>query len=179
MLRACFASCVSACDCCCTFLCVKLRLPRRTRRRHRRHHRHHQRNVDMEAFDHTSSTEAEDDHDEDGETSFALRDYNHDMDKENSGSLSRRRKDYRGDQLRKSLRPRSHRIGARISRDLGHGNRRNPIKCVAPNQDPDHHDHKSRFDHAIRVTRTSKFVRKGTIYKGGVQRRRRRLVVEG
>ncbi|XP_024020739.1 uncharacterized protein LOC112091400 [Morus notabilis] len=174
MLWACFASCLSVCDCCCTFLCLKLRnLRGRTNRRRRR-----RRKLDIEVVD-TSSTEAGDEH-HNGETSFASCDY--DMYKEKSdSSLSRRKRDYRSDQLRKSLRPRSHRIGAGISKDhLGHGNRRSYNIKLGDHHNHNHdHDHNSRVDHAIRVTRTSKFVRKGTIYKGGIIQRRRSRPMEG
>lgn len=78
-----------------------------------------------------------------------------------SRSLSRRMRDYRGVHLRKSLRPRSHRIRVGLSRDSEYGHERNLIK---------HGNHVSTV-HSIRVTHTSKFVRKGINLRGKVYRR--------
>ena len=80
-----------------------------------------------------------------------------------SCSSSRLQRDYRSAHLRKSLRPRNHNIRAGIvSRDLAFGNTR--IDSIG-----------NGYDHAnIRVTRTSKFVRKGTNYKERAHQRGRR-----
>ncbi|KAK4859932.1 hypothetical protein QYF36_014378 [Acer negundo] len=71
-------------------------------------------------------------------------------------SLSRREIDYRRIHLRKSLRPRSHHVRVGIYTDSIHGHRRKPSK---------HHNPSSTV-HDIRVTHTSKFVKKGTNSKG-------------
>jgi hypothetical protein len=143
MVWACLASCFRAWEYCFIFLWVKLRKLKRV-------HREHRRDIEDE-FD--TSDEEDDDDDE----SFS---YDH-VPMDVSRSISHRWRDYRGAHLRKSLRPRSHRIQVGISRDSSiHGGRSgNHIKAV------DHDD--------IRVIRTSKFAHKGRNYKGGVYHRRR------
>lgn len=149
MIWASFASCFHALECCCTFMCVKLHLLKRMNRR--------QKTVVIEVFD-----TSDDDDEEDGSL-FPYHAPNH---MEKSRSVSRRRRDYRGAHLRKSLRPRKRNIRAGISRDLVYGNRRNYIKHDDGNV--------SRDNHLIRITRTSKVVHKGSkYYKAGVYGRKR------
>ncbi|KAJ6412641.1 hypothetical protein OIU84_005647 [Salix udensis] len=77
---------------------------------------------------------------------------------ETSGSsLSRRTRDYRRVHLRKSLRPRSHRIRVGLSSDFDYGSGKNP--------NAKHGKHFSTI-HNIRVTRTSQFVRKRASFRG-------------
>ena len=78
-----------------------------------------------------------------------------------STSLSGRWRDYREVHLRKSLRPRSHRIKVGISRDALY--KRNLTK----------HGHHVNTVHDIRVTHTSKFAQKGANYRGRVHQSRR------
>ncbi|PON73221.1 hypothetical protein PanWU01x14_060620 [Parasponia andersonii] len=129
--------------------------------------RKRQRIMDLEVFD-KSSFEEDDDQDE---KILCYNDFNYHKKIKNRSLLPCRKRDYKSAQLRKSLRPRGYSvIGAGIStRDLGYNdNRRNLIKLG------DHRDHHhASGDQAIRVIRTSKFVRKGTIHKGRVHRRRR------
>ncbi|KAF5725315.1 hypothetical protein HS088_TW23G00036 [Tripterygium wilfordii] len=143
-LWACLASWFSIWEYCCTFLLVKvLRLKRRNRER---------RQSNFEEFD--TSTE-EDLYDE----SFSSRVPRREL----SSLQSRRLRDYKRVHLRRSLRPRSHRIQVGISTDSKYGSRRNSFR-------PSNHVH------SIRVTQTSKFVRKGPNYSsrvGGYRRRRR------
>ncbi|KAB5557208.1 hypothetical protein DKX38_008117 [Salix brachista] len=72
-------------------------------------------------------------------------------------SLSRRTRDYRRVHLRKSLRPRSHRIRVGLSSEFDYGSGRNP--------NAKHGKHFSTI-HNIRVTRTSQFVRKRASFRG-------------
>ncbi|XP_062105706.1 uncharacterized protein LOC133817257 [Humulus lupulus] len=163
MTWACFAFSAYSCDYLCTFLWVKLLSVKRRRRRRGRER-------DLEVFDKSSSSIDEE------ENGGSLCDYgsNHHNNhhKTRKRSLSRpRRRDYKGAHLKKSLRPRSHRVGIR-NRDLGfhkNGTRRSLVK----DHGHLHHHRDDSGDHSIRVIRTSKFVRKGTISKGrGVYKRR-------
>ncbi|KAF5955047.1 hypothetical protein HYC85_007903 [Camellia sinensis] len=86
---------------------------------------------------------------------------------EDKRSLSRHWKDYRGDHLRRSLRPRSHRVRVGIRGDSVHVNKRNSMK----------YGHHGRTVHDIRVTRTSQFAQKGANYKGSTRRMRRKVKV--
>ena len=152
MVWACIASCFHAWEYCCIFLCVKLRKLKRVNREHRR---------DIEEEFDTSEDEydmGEEDYDDE---SFSNHVHRH---MEMSRSVSHKWKDYRGAHLRKSLRPRSHRIRVEVSRDSIHSGRRNHIK---------HRKHASTV-HDIRVTRTSKFVHKGRNHRGEVVNHRRR-----
>ncbi|XP_059629973.1 uncharacterized protein LOC132272925 [Cornus florida] len=76
-------------------------------------------------------------------------------------------RDYRGDHLRRSLRPRSHRIRVGISGDSVYVNKRNPIR----------HGHHGSTVHDIRVTKTSIFAHKSANHSGAIHRRRKRLRV--
>ena len=77
-----------------------------------------------------------------------------------STSLSGRWRDYRGVHVRRSLRPRSHRIKVGISRDALYKSK--PTKHV-------------NTVHDIRVIHTSKFAQKSANYRGRVHRSRRSL----
>ncbi|XP_059453356.1 uncharacterized protein LOC132183907 [Corylus avellana] len=145
MVWACLASCFGALEYCCIFLWVKLHKLKRVHRKHRR-------DLDIEEFD-------DDDEEYDDDERFS---YHAPMD--SSGrSISHRWRDHRGARLRKSLRPRSHRIQVGISGDSIHGGRGNPLK---------HGSHIKAIDHDdIRVIRTSKFAHKGRTYMGGVHHR--------
>lgn len=73
---------------------------------------------------------------------------------------------YKIDHLRRSLRPRSHRIRVGISG--------NSAYYVAKKNTNKHYDDQGNRVHDIRVTRTSKFARKGASnYRGSIRRRRR------
>lgn len=144
---ACFATCFFAVEHGCTFLCYKLpKLKRKYRKRKR----------DIERFN-SSSTDEED-------RTFPYHVPRHMEDKR---SLSRHWKDYRGDHLRRSLRPRSHRVRVGIRGDSVHVNKRNSMK----------YGHHGRTVHDIRVTRTSQFAQKGANYKGSTRRMRKKVKV--
>ncbi|XVE55296.1 hypothetical protein DITRI_Ditri03aG0147600 [Diplodiscus trichospermus] len=130
---------------CCTFLCYKLRKIKRINRRRRR------RRVKEYQFDTTSE--------EDDDESFS---YHISRPMEvSSTSSSGRWRDYRGVHLRKSLRPRSHRIKVGINRDALY--KRNLTR----------HGHHVNMVPDIRVTHTSKFAQKGANYRGRLHRNRR------
>ncbi|PIA47480.1 hypothetical protein AQUCO_01400256v1 [Aquilegia coerulea] len=132
MIWACFAACFYACEYGCTFLCYNMRkLKRVNGRRHRREFYH------------------QDDYINDDEESIS---YSPLRSIELTRSLSRRSRKIRKSHLETSLRPRSHRIRVGISRNAAFVNHTtNPVK---------HHKHNSTL-HNIRVTKTSKFVKKG------------------
>ena len=149
---ACVASWFHAFEYCCISLCVKLRKLKRVRRKHRR---------DIEEEFDAGDDEYDTSEEEYDDESFSNHVPRH---MEKSRSVSHKWKDYRGAHLRKSLRPRNHRIRVDISRDSIHSGRRNHIK---------HRNHRSTV-HDIRVTRASKFAHKGRNYRGGVVKHRRR-----
>ncbi|KAJ7965529.1 Pre-mRNA-splicing factor 38A like [Quillaja saponaria] len=74
-------------------------------------------------------------------------------------SFSRRKRDYKNSQLRRSLRPRSHHARVEISRDLGYRHKRS---------DPIKHGKHGGIVHDIKVTQKSKFVHKGRKYREGL-----------
>ncbi|XP_059630312.1 protein HAPLESS 2 [Cornus florida] len=139
-----FAIYFSVCDYCCTFLCYKLRMLKQIHRKHRRRARE---------FDTGTS--------EQGSFSSHHRLSRHVKDRRRS------LRDYRGDHLRRSLRPRSHRIRVGISGDSVYVNKRNPIR----------HGHHGSTVHDIRVTKTSKFAHKSANHSGATHRGRKRLRV--
>ncbi|XP_030483063.2 uncharacterized protein LOC115699681 [Cannabis sativa] len=155
MTWSCITFCACSCEYLCTFLWVKLKRVKRRRRRRRRQ-------IDLEVFDKSTSSSTDED-----EGIGNLCDYgSNDHYKSRKRMLSRSRRDYKGAQLRKSLRPRSHRRIIVRNRDLGFHN----------NDHGRHHQHHHHHlddsgNTSIRVIRTSKFVRKGTM-GGGVHRRR-------
>ncbi|KAK6277293.1 hypothetical protein POUND7_017616 [Theobroma cacao] len=142
MVWACMACWFSFCEFCCTFFCFKLLKVKRINRGRRR--------VREYRFD------TGDEHDDE---SFSYRISR--PTEASSTSLSGRWGDYRGVHLRKSLRPRSHRIKVGIKRDALY--ERNHSK----------HDHHINTVHGIRVTHTSKFAQKGSNRRGRVHHRRR------
>ncbi|PSS31893.1 Pre-mRNA-splicing factor 38A like [Actinidia chinensis var. chinensis] len=140
MVWACFANCFSVLEYGCTYLCYKLPTLKRKHRRHKR---------DIEEFI-TSSTEDDEMEAEDKSFSYHM--------------PRRSRRDYKGDHLRRSLRPKSHRVQVGIRGDSTYVSKRNSIK----------NGHHGRSVHDIRVTQTSKFARKGGSYKGSTHRARRK-----
>ncbi|KAJ0026154.1 hypothetical protein Pint_08136 [Pistacia integerrima] len=146
MIWACLATWFSFWEYCCTFLCVKLI-------KFKRSNQHRRRNVEISEMDTSDEEEYSDDE------SFSSDDIRR------SNYSSRRGIDYREAHLRKSLRPRSHRVQIGISRrDAIQSHRRNSFK---------HHNHVSKVDDHIRVTHTSRFVKKGRSIRGGVYGSRR------
>ncbi|KAM7518839.1 hypothetical protein LguiB_017801 [Lonicera macranthoides] len=129
---ACMATYCYACEYVCSFLCHKLHRIRQQRKR------------DLELV-YISSTTSEE------EERSSPRHFH----KHVEGKRSRSRR-WRKEHLRRSLRPRSHRIRVGISGDSVHVNKRNCPKV---------HDD-------IRVSRTSRFAKKGGSYKGSMHRRR-------
>lgn len=92
-----------------------------------------------------------------------------------SSSISRRRRDYKGSHLRRSLQPRKHHARVEIGRDL-----RYKIKRNHSHGDPSYtsivtkHGNYIGTVHDIKVTRTSKFARKGITKRKRVLPRQRR-----
>lgn len=89
-----------------------------------------------------------------------------------SRSVSRRRRDYKGSHLRKSLKPKRGHAQVEISRDLSYNKNRR-------NHSSRDHNYTSNADikhtgHEIKVTQTSKFARKGMSNRKKVVRRQRK-----
>ncbi|KAF8404070.1 hypothetical protein HHK36_008947 [Tetracentron sinense] len=143
MLWACFASCFSACEYGCMFLWIKLKMLKQMKREHIR---------DIEEFD-----SSEDEFTDESLSSHMPRAI------EFRRSLSHRSREFRRTHLRRSLRPRSHRIRVGISRDSVYVNGRSPINRGR---------HVSAV-HNIKVTQTSKFVQKGANMNSRIYHRRR------
>ncbi|KAL3513652.1 hypothetical protein ACH5RR_026369 [Cinchona calisaya] len=138
---ACCATWFSILECCCTFLCSKLDKHNQKRRRRLR---------DIEALATTSEDVADDDY---GEESFTNQASKH-VTKRQRLLASHARK-YRGEHIRRALRPNNHRVHVGVSEESFHLKKRNSSKhddCVNP------------VDH-IRVTRTSKFAQKHGSFK--------------
>ncbi|KAL5075970.1 hypothetical protein RYX36_014954 [Vicia faba] len=138
---ACCSTCFHIWEYSCTFLCVKLHNVKRKRRRR----------VRMGMHKKFYSTSEEDYVDESLSYDFPTSDI--------SRSFSRRRRDYKGSHLRKSLKPKRGHAQVEISRDLScNKNRRN-------HSIRDHsytsNDNIKHAGHEIKVTQTSKFARKG------------------
>lgn len=125
----------SAWEYCCTFLCVELMSVRRKRRRRYRR--------EMEDGFYTSDIEYND-------RSFSYHTPRHIEQSSRSWRSSRRRRNYKGIRLRRSLRPRSVGIRAGSNRDSVYGCKRNLGL---------HRNHASK-DHELKMRRTSKFVQK-------------------
>ncbi|KAK3000176.1 hypothetical protein RJ639_023649 [Escallonia herrerae] len=145
MVWACFATCFSIWEYGCYFFCYKLPLMKRKRRR---------RQKDIEESDIWSTSGGG------GSSSYRVP-LKH---IEQRRPLPRQWTDYKGDRLRRSLRPRSHRTRVAITGDLRHRH---------------HHHHRHRHGHAsmvndITVTRTSMFAQKGSNSKGVKMHRRQR-----
>lgn len=155
IMWACCSSCCCIWEYACTFLCVKLhKLKRRRRRRFRR-------GIDNSFY----STTEEDYSDESLSYHFPTPAYI-------SRSFSRGRRDYKGSHLRKSLRPRNGHARVEISRSLSYKNKRHHSS-----RDPSytnnaikHGDYKGTVQD-IKVTRTSKFARKGVNNRKRILRR--------
>ncbi|XP_009774288.1 uncharacterized protein [Nicotiana sylvestris] len=127
---ACFSTCFSVLDCCCTFLCFKLQQLLLTTRRRQK--------SDIEGVVNISSTCSE----EEGEGTFSSRKID--------GRRRRRRRsirEHRKEHMRKSLRPKSHRMQVERLK-FGHNNEK------------------------IRVSRRPNFSQKG-MYKGSSHHPRR------
>lgn len=137
---ACFSTCFSVLDCCCTFLCFKLQQLLLTTRRRQK--------SDIEGVVNISSTCSE----EEGEGSFSSRKID--------GRRRRRRRsirEHRKEHMRKSLRPKSHRMQVEIVNDSIHPKKR--LKFGHNNE-------------KIRVSRRPNFSQKG-MYKGSSHHPRR------
>lgn len=95
---------------------------------------------------------------------------------ERSKSFSRRRRDYKSHHLRKSLQPRRGHAQVEISRDLSYyKNKRNHSSGDPSYSRSDiKHDNQRSTVHDIKVTRTSKFARKGVSNRKRVIRIRRK-----
>ncbi|XP_019051578.1 PREDICTED: uncharacterized protein LOC104587554 isoform X1 [Nelumbo nucifera] len=137
-------TCFSAWEYGCTFLWVKLRRIKRMNEEHIR---------DIEEEYNSSGYELEDE-------SIS---YHVPRGIEVRRTLSHRSREHRRLQLQRSLRPRSHRIRVGISRGSAYVSSRNTVK----------HDRHVRTVQNIKVTRTSKFVQKGTNLRHRDYRRRR------
>ncbi|KAL6962178.1 hypothetical protein U1Q18_037133, partial [Sarracenia purpurea var. burkii] len=144
-----FATFFSVVEYSCTFLCYKLPMLKRIHRKHKRHiHKRHIKEFDPD--------EEEEDNNDDGSFSY----------QGSRRSRSHHCRDYRGDHLRRSLQPRSHRIQVGIRGNSVHVNKRRcPIK---------YGDHHGRTVHDIIVTPRSKFAKKGARYNGSFRRTRRK-----
>lgn len=123
---------------CCTCLCVGLMKLKRTRRKRRRRIREELDASDDEYYDES---------------------FRDDWSRRNR-PLSRRSIDYREVHMRKSLRPRSHRVRVGISGDSVHRHRRK--------HSTKHHGSDSPVHDHIRVTHASKYVRKGRKHRGTI-----------
>ncbi|KAG4147703.1 hypothetical protein ERO13_D05G239100v2 [Gossypium hirsutum] len=142
MVWGCISCWFSSWEFCCTFLCHKLRNIKRIdrrRRRPRQRKRVTDTSEDDESFSYGSSRPME----------------------VSNHSVSSRLRNYKGVHLRKSLRPRNHRINVGISRDALY--KRKPIKHI-------------NTVHDIRVTHTSRFAHKGSSYKGRPHHSRRSIL---
>ncbi|KAL8556442.1 hypothetical protein ACS0TY_004043 [Phlomoides rotata] len=156
MVKACFTTYFSVLHFCCTSLCHKLGSVKRQRRRRRRRR-------DVEEFDALSSstsTSTNEDEYELGEVSGFQQPTN----LEREESQSSRRRNYRNEHLRRSLRPNTHRAHVELSGNSTHHHRKKILKNIG--------DHSSPTHHHLRVARSSKFSRKGSRLRTGNQRRR-------
>ncbi|KAE9608982.1 hypothetical protein Lalb_Chr08g0241421 [Lupinus albus] len=156
MIWSCFSCCFHVCEYSCTFLCVKLQRVKRRRRR-----------IRVQKLYYSKSDE--DYSDESLSYHIPI------SSEEISRSFSRRR-GYKNSHLRKSLRPRNYNARVEISRNLSYKNKRNHNHST---EDSTSHtsdaikygNHRSTV-HDIKVTRTSKFARKGVNNRTKVLQRR-------
>ncbi|GMI65000.1 hypothetical protein like AT1G21722 [Hibiscus trionum] len=155
MAWGCISCWFSSWEFCCTFLCYKFRNVKRINRRRRR------RRVIENQFDSSEDYEDHSDNDDNGDESlsYGSRFSSRSIEVSNH-SLSGRSRNYKGVHLRRSLRPRNHRIKVGISRDAVY--KRKPTKHI-------------NTVHDIRVTHTSKFAHKGSSYRGRGHHSRRSL----
>ncbi|KAL8059623.1 hypothetical protein ABFX02_03G099100 [Erythranthe guttata] len=148
---ACFATCFSAFEFSCTYLCFKLRSVKRKRRTRKR---------DIEEFS-TSEDEYEL-----GETS-RLRQPSTNLERRRRSQFDKR-KNFKNERLRRSLKPTTHRASVGSARNSVYLNRRKILKNIGDCTSPLHHH--------IRVSRSSKFLNKGSRRrKSGVRRRRKQV----
>ncbi|KAL4280093.1 hypothetical protein GQ457_03G032420 [Hibiscus cannabinus] len=152
MAWKCISCCFSSLQLCCNFLCNKLRNVERIDRRRKR--------VIETQFDSSEDCEdsnhANDDDVDDGSLSYSI---SRRMEVSNR-ALSGRSRNYKGVHLKRSLRPRNHRIKVGIGRDMLY--KRKPSKHI-------------NTVHDIRVTHTSKFAHKGSSFRGRAHHSRRSL----
>lgn len=140
---ACFYTCFSALECCCTCLCFNLQKLLLTPRHNRRRRRRHEKDIEGALVDISSnSSEAQD------SIKFD--------DTQKRKSMREHRKEH----MRKSLRPKSHRMQVQIVNDSIHHKKKNKFK-------------NGPIDDHIRVSRRTKFAQKGTFVKGSTRPRRR------
>ncbi|CAJ2667762.1 unnamed protein product [Trifolium pratense] len=154
---ACFSSCFHILEYCCTFLCIKLHNVKRRRRRKDR----------MGTNQNFYSTTGEEYIDESLSYHFPT--------SKRSRSFSRRRRDYKGCHLRKSLKPKRGHTQVEISRNLSYKNKRNLSirdQSYTSNANIKHGNYKGTI-HDIKVTQTSKFARKGMNHRKKVTRRQK------
>ncbi|KAL3026405.1 hypothetical protein AAZX31_04G229300 [Glycine max] len=160
MIWVCFSSCFHAWEYSCSFLCLTLHKLKRRRRRRRRFR------VDMNQEFYFKNGE--------DYTDESLS-YHFPTSAKTSSSISRRRRDYKGSHLRRSLQPRKHHARVEIGRDLRYKSKRNHS-----HGDPSYtsivtkHGNYIGTVHDIKVTRTSKFARKGITKRKRVLPRQRR-----
>ncbi|KAL8053640.1 hypothetical protein ABFX02_05G086100 [Erythranthe guttata] len=149
---ACFAMCFSAFEFSCTYLCFKLRSVKRKRSRRKR---------DIEEFS-TSEDEYEL-----GETS-RLRQPSTNLEHRRRSRFDKR-KNCKNERLRRSLKPTTtHRASVGSARNSVYINRRKILKNIGDCTSPLHHH--------IRVSRSSKFLNKGSRRRrSGVRRRRKQV----
>lgn len=129
---ACFATCFSAFHFSCSYLCFKLRTVKRTRRRRKR---------DIEELATPSGSEDE----------YELEETRHP-----SGNRMRsRRRNHKNEHLRRSLRPTSHRARLELSGNSVRVHRKKIMKSIGDGDT-------SPLHHHIRVSRSSKFLQRGS-----------------
>ncbi|PIN17052.1 hypothetical protein CDL12_10284 [Handroanthus impetiginosus] len=151
MVWACFATCFSALDFCCTYLCFKLRTVKRKRRR---------RKWDIEEFAAPITSSSEEGYE------LAKRSlFQQPRNLEHRRSKVNRRRNYKYEHLRRSLRPTSHRAHVHFSANPFHLHWKKILKNIG--------DHTSPLHHHIRVTRSSKFSQKGSKHRTRIHQPKR------
>lgn len=140
-----FSTYFSALHCCCTYCGSKLRSVKRRRRRRRR-------DVEESAAQSSSSGGSED-----GYELGEIPTFQPPTNLEHGRSQFSRRKNYKDEHLRRSLRPNSHRARVELSGNSVDLHRRNTPKNV---------------DDHVRVTRSSRFSHKGSKHRGRTHHRR-------
>ncbi|ESW15788.1 hypothetical protein PHAVU_007G102200 [Phaseolus vulgaris] len=160
MIWACFSSCFHVWEYSCTFLCIKLNNIRRARRIRRRFRMDMKKNFYFKT----------------GEEDYTCERLSYNF--PTSAKLSRsilRSRDYKASHLRKSLQPRRHHARVEISRDLRCKSKRNH-SLGEPSYTSNAFKHGNHIGtvNDIKVTRTSKFARKGISRRNRVLPRQRR-----
>ncbi|KAL3845511.1 hypothetical protein ACJIZ3_002914 [Penstemon smallii] len=151
IIWACFATCFSALDFCCTYVCFKLRSVKRK-------HRGRRRDIELAVI---SSSTSEEDYELGEDFSFQQP-----KNVENT-RLRSKRKNYKEEHMKRSLRPNTHRAHVGIAGNLIHMHRTR--RKSLSNGD----DHITPLHHHIRVTRSSRFAQKGNRHRSGIHHRRR------